>query len=922
MKAKGEDKILILDDPTQTAKGPLHVWADGLAIPQSVLPYKDGAFVCHGAELLLLRDTDGDGKSDKAESVLSGFGFSDTHTMSHLLVRGPGGYVHFSQGALNKGMVTAVASGKQARIDASCQVRFTLDGTEFEVLSAGPSNMWGLQLRADGQWYGTEANDRAYSVMPWEHGTAVTGAAFRPMRPYQPLMPELHKFRVGGTGISGLEFSEDGETGFPAEWKNVALLANPITSTINAVRIHRNPNGTVEAEHLPDFLASGDNWFRPVNMEFGPDGCLYVADFYNKIISHNEVTTDHPDRDHSHGRIWRIRHESQARRGIPNVAKASSTELLAHLQAPNLWEKRAAWQQIADRGLKELVPALVDLAGSDKVDVITRIHALWSLEELGHWDAALIDALLASTNGSIRREAVRSLASFDLAPAEVAGRLKGHIEDKNCMVRSQAIRTLSDLKKPNPAVMGLLISACKPALEGNAMGGSYERNHERFLARMALEKFPAELKSYLAKSSGDHPPANLLWAIQALDDADKQQAFLGIWDKVSGQEMDAETFVAIAGMLESADVYKAVQPMFQDATKAEKFVRLALANQSRVQSPQLAEMLTPAVSQLLKSEVTLPLALSAVAKFKMEALAQQVSAIEPTNATPETLRVLLSALSVSPKLNAARFKMLAEQPAQPFDLRLDAVHALTMTDPAAGEQLAQTLLASADPTQKAQVASVLSQSAKGGEVLCRLFKAKALSIDNIDVSSAERLNQTHRRVPEARAIFAAVTERLAKQKQEAKARIHHLMDFVAKNPGDPTKGKTTFMTCLACHKVGDEGQVIGPPLDGSGHRELEHLLTAIVDPDAAVEGGYGVYRITKTDGSVVEGLLDKEEPLGTTVALMGGARTFVPLAEIKKGGFVGGRSFMPPAFGQLPDETLADLVAYIATLKEAAPASK
>jgi putative heme-binding domain-containing protein len=86
-----------------------------------------------------------------------------------------------------------------------------------------------------------------------------------------------------------------------------------------------------------------------------------------------------------------------------------------------------------------------------------------------------------------------------------------------------------------------------------------------------------------------------------------------------------------------------------------------------------------------------------------------------------------------------------------------------------------------------------------------------------------------------------------------------------------------------------------------------------------VEGGYGLYRVTKTDGSVVEGLLEKEEPLGTTVALMGGARIFVPLVEIKKGGFVGGRSFMLPAFGQMPNETMADLVAYIATLKEGGP---
>ena len=100
------------------------------------------------------------------------------------------------------------------------------------------------------------------------------------------------------------------------------------------------------------------------------------------------------------------------------------------------------------------------------------------------------------------------------------------------------------------------------------------------------------------------------------------------------------------------------------------------------------------------------------------------------------------------------------------------------------------------------------------------------------------------------------------------------------------------------------------------NRELEHLLTAIVDPDVAVEGGYGLYRINKTDGSVVEGYREKEEVLGTTIAMMGGARIFVPRLEIRKGGFVGGRSFMPPLFGQLPKETMADLVAYISTLKE------
>ncbi|MEM7144676.1 MAG: PVC-type heme-binding CxxCH protein [Verrucomicrobiota bacterium] len=919
LKTKGTDEILIHPDPTKPATGPLHVWADGLSIPQSILPHKDGAYVCHGSELFFMRDTDGDDKSDTVETVLTGFGFTDTHTMSHLLVRGPGNYVHFSQGALNQGLVTAVASGKKHRIDASCQVRFRLDHQDFEVLSAGPSNMWGLQLRHNGQWYGTEANDRAYSVIPWEHGAAVTGAAFRPMRPYQPLIPNLHEFRVGGTGISGLEFSDDASGSFPEEWKNVALLANCITSTINAVRIHRNPDGTVEAEHLPDFLASEDDWFRPVNLEFGPDGCLYVADFYNKIISHNEVTTDHPDRDKSHGRIWRIRHESQKPREIPNVAKAKPDQLLKHLQSPTLWEKRAAWHQIADRKLTKLAPALVKIANNSKADIATRIHALWCLEELGHFDADLMDSLLTCQDGDLRREAVRSLASFDLPPAKVAQLLTGFTEDANAMVRSQSIRTLSDLKKSDPAVIALLIEACKPALKGNEMGGSYERNLERFLARMALEKFPAELKTYLETSVGKHPGANILWALQALDEDEKKKAFLAIWNQVSEQEIDSETFVAIAGMLDSPEVYDAVKPTFQDRKKARNLVTHALGNQSRVQSPKLVEMLTPAASHLLKSPETAPLALNAVAKLRIGTIPQEVNQIAPQESDHATLRLLLNARQVNPKLNAPNFKKIAADKKNPFDIRVDAALALTPFDEKETFRITHELLREADAPQKSHIATVYSQTKPGGMLLCALYKGDKISADAFDLSAAERVKQSYPGSPHATAIFNAVRKRIAAQKQQAEARIHELMAYIEQNPGNPAKGKVAFAACLACHKVEDTGQEVGPPLDGSGYRELEHLLTAIVDPDAAVEGGYGLYRITKTDGSVVEGLLEKEEPLGTTIAMMGGARVFTPLEQISNAGFVGGRSVMLPVFGQHPDETMADLVAYIATLKQGEP---
>ena len=744
LKDRGTDQILIIEDPTTEQKEPLTVFADGLTIPQSILPYKNGAWVAHGSELFFLNDSDGDGKSDKMIPVLTGFGFFDTHTMAHSLVRAPGGWIHFSHGLINSGDVTAIASGKTTKIELCLTARFSHDGKELEIVNRGLQNIWGYQLRGDGQWWGTEANDIGYSVVPMESQTTYKGVQNPKFRPYQPELPAPHKFRVGGTGISGLAFSEDENgVGFPEEWKDVAFLANPITNTINAVKVVRRADGSIESEHLPDLLKSTDKWFRPVNIEFGPDGCLYVADWYNKIVSHNEVDTAHPDRDKSHGRIWRIRHVSQKPRKAPNLITAETKDLVAHLSSPYVLDKRAAWHQLVDRQAADQIPALQKLVANSAASKMTRIHALWSLEGLAGFDQELFVKLIADADDDVSREAIRSLSSFSHSPAEIAKLVGPRLEHPNPMVRSQVLRTLAEVDQPDAAVIDLLIRACKPDIPGQDLGGPYERKFERFLARMALERFPLALKEYLDRSGEKHSAGNLLWAIQALDEEAKRNAFLGIWSKASEQPLDAETFVAIAGMLGNPEVFKAVQPVFQNPAKAQNLVAQAIANQSRIQSRKLTEMLQPLVGQLLEKPETLALGLQAVSRFRMVALSPKVASIAVSADEPDKMRTLLAAQSVNPKLNAASFIKVAKDESLPFDLRAEAAHALIPVDQKTAYDLTRALLSAADQSQKSQLANLFSQTKEGGLILCAMVREKVISPDTFDLSVAERIIQSH-----------------------------------------------------------------------------------------------------------------------------------------------------------------------------------
>ncbi len=921
-KTKGVDKILVFSDLYGKNPVKTNIWADGLTIPMSILPYKNGAYVVQGSELFFLNDADRDGKSDQRTPLLTGFGFTDTHTMAHVLIRGPGDWIHFSQGALNKSGVSSLKSDVKLKIDYSKIARFSLDAKKLELVSSGLNNIWGFQLRGNGQWYGSEANDLGYSVAPMEPGTGFPGIGNERLSPYQPFIPTLHEFRVGGTGISGTAFADDASGSFPEEYKNVAFLANPITSSVNAVRIVRNPDGTVTAKHLPDLLTSEDDWFRPVNMEFGPDGSLYIADWYNKIISHNELPTTHPDRDKSHGRIWRIRHVSQKPRVILDFNLVKTEELVNYLKSPSLWEKRAAWHQISDRPISEtkgLAMSLMALASNESQDEVTRIHALWSLEGIKHYDATLLSFLLKSPLHDLRREAIRSLVSFSLNPAQMASSVKELMEDKNPAVRSQVLRTLSEVGGADQSVIDILVRASKPEIPGNSMGGAYERKFERFLARRALEQYSGELQTYLnTPIAADISAANILWAIQALPVKQKETAFLKFWPTSNITTLDESAFIGIAEMLGNKEIYEAVKSVFQNPVHAAAYTQIALQNQARVQSPELTQMLLVPISTLLKSDSqpNIDLALDAIGRFKMDKLREAIISLINDQTPDNTLKLTLKALEINPKASQEVFRQIVQNKKLSFEVRAAALNSLSKASPMEGEMALLKWIPELKASEKAEMVSILAGSNQSAAVLMNVFGQKGLDLSAFNLSSAERIVNANRNDLRGQAIMEGVKKREEEKKKAFEGDLSRYMVIANKNGGNPNEGKKLFQTCLMCHQVGNKGQNIAPALDGSASREYEAIITAILNPDAAVESSYAIYRVKKKDGQSLEGYLVNKDARGTTLAFMGGSRVFIETASIQNQGFLGGRSFMTKGLiDNYTDKQVADLLSYIRTLK-------
>ena len=403
----GRDQIRVLQDTDGDGRADaVTCFADGLNIPIGIVPYGDGCICFSIPDLWYLRDTNGDGRCDRREKILGPFDTSrDTHGMVNSLRRGADGWIYACHGFNNQSTVTG-GDGHTVQMTSGNTFRFRPDGSRIEIYTRGQVNPFGMTFDQWGNAFTADCHSKPISQLirggsyP-SFGRPHDGLGFVP-----PMLDHLH----GSTAIAGLTYLAP--DAMPAALAGNLLSGNVMTSRINRNRLVWQ-GATARGEQQPDFLTSDDPWFRPVDVRWGPDGHLYVADFYNKIIGHYEVPLDHPGRDRHRGRIWQIRQIQPndtvgASPPTPtvDVGAVAPRQLMADLMTANPTQFALAVERLT-ADVTAVSAELLDDTITNPPNAVAAAAALWALQRRQQLDEPLLCDALRSRDPLIQVHALK-----------------------------------------------------------------------------------------------------------------------------------------------------------------------------------------------------------------------------------------------------------------------------------------------------------------------------------------------------------------------------------------------------------------------------------------------------------------------------------------------------------------------------------
>jgi putative heme-binding domain-containing protein len=840
-----DDKILILEDRDGDGRcDKTTVFARGLMIPTGLELGDGGAYIGHGTELLFLKDTDGDDQADERRVLLRGFGTGDNHQNINSFRWGLGGELWMCQGL---------------HIHSNVE-------TPWGLVRLHQAGLWRLRprlMKLEG-FYGSEhepQNPWGYVFTDWGEPIVIAGNNSSAIYPVPGLVvnhrddaPPLIWKNGQGRKSSGGEIV--GTTHFPPEWQGMLIIGGYINNAVWALKISDDGAG-FSLEDRPPLIRSTSRNFRPVDAKFGPDGALYLCDWFNPIIGHYQASFRHPDRDKSHGRIWRVTAQGRPLTKAPQLVGAGMDQLLEHLRSADRWTRQFARRALADRPTAEVTAALDRWTSTSGLSEQTLVETLGVYRSHEVVASNLLARLCHAQASGARAYAASTVGAWADRLSDPLSLLRPLATDEHPRVRLQTIIACAAI----PSAEALEVASRAMDLPADKF---IEYGFRQTVFALKSSWLPALRAGRLQLENGTSRLAAL---IRADGTPDTLQALREVVALSSAPPDRRQPFlVLLAEVGDAADLTRLLDPRtftsgaaYEAARQAEALNAMRQAAQGRKIRPD-GDVAT-ALNHLWQESPNEELRLAAVrlaAQWKVPAPSGSALVEAIRNSANEELRAAaaLALGAVATEANARLLQDLAA-PDRPLTERAAAAAGYTLSDlPKAARLAAEVLAADTSGTHALILMRSFLERQRGSAALAASLKTTPPSRDAARVA-LRTLSASGKQDPELSATLVQAAKLGGEPLRPTGPDVQELVRQV-RDQGDAARGAEVFrrseLGCANCHRLQGQGGVIGPDLSALGTAQpIDFIIGAILDPQKEIKEGFSSVVVLTRDGEEYQG---------------------------------------------------------------------
>jgi len=901
-----DDRIVVLADTDDRGVANYSsVFARGLNLPLGLELGHGGLYVASGNDLLFMKDTTGDGKADQTRIVLRGFFTGDAHQNINSFTWGPGGELMFCQGLHAFSHVETPYGNKELLKAGVWRLRpRTLQLESFLGRDRGPQNPWGIVFDDWGQPILISGNGQGiYYLLP----SLIETDHF--------LDPQQIWTRQG-IKLCGVDIIST--KAMPAAAQGMMVAGSVLDNNVYLFKLEDDGSG-FKVRQFTSLIASTDDKFRPVDAKVGPDGAIYIADWYNPIIGHYQASLRDPRRDHTHGRIWRVTATGLPPVQRPPLMSLPLPKLLNQFRSPERWARYQTKRLLSNIDSKQVTEALGEwvksLDPSDPQYEHLLTEALGVYEEQEVVEPALLKQLLRAHDERARAYATGVIGHWHDRLQDPVGLLYQQAADESPRVRLEAVTAAAQV--PSPKAM-------------EAAATVVDRPMDNFLNN-ALTQAVHALKPYwkpaldAGQLSFGNKPARMEFVFKADASPDGVQALTRfVRDGKAGEPTHDNSLLIIAGIGGPAELAAVLaDPAMRPHDGPAPLIAASLDAMAEnyhlhktVPSGDAAAALEPLLG--LDDADTRRAAIVLAGLWRVEALRSELTRIARSTAPPPVRGAAMQALAnLAADTSRSELSGIASS-GEPLEIRSMAIAALARLDlKSAADADAQAFASAVTSADVSRLLDALLTRQGGGDALAQSLAQVKVPPDTAKL--ALRAMNAAGRQDAALRDWLAKTSGIAAGPRAYDAALVKALADEAMSAGDPAAGERVFRSqttnCLACHAVGGAGGTVGPDLATVGTAmPIELVVESVLWPNKQVKEGYMATLVETRDGEVQEGYVVSDEKGQLTLKDPTTDRLYrFPTNQIKRRKEIG--SLMPEGVTDgLTHQELRDLIRFLCQL--------